>query len=107
MVWLSFLLQSSGSGNPLIGWLPLILMFVVIWFFFLRPQAKKQKEQARFVQEIQKGDEVVTSSGIVGRINKLEDQFVSLQVDTKTFLKVSRSSVSKEMTEQLLKSKSE
>lgn len=98
---ISFLLQASGGGSSLMNWAPLILMFIVIWFFFIRPQAKKQKEQAKFIQEIEKGDEVVTSSGIVGRISKLEDHFVSLQVDPKTFLKVTRASISKEMTDAL------
>ena len=78
---------------------PLLLIFVVFYFFFIRPQAKKQKEQNQFVQAISKGDEVVTSSGIIGRISKTEDQVITLQIDTKTFIRILRSSISKELTD--------
>jgi preprotein translocase subunit YajC len=74
-------------------------MVFIIYFFFIRPQAKKQKEQKAFMANLNKGDEVITSSGIVGRINKIEDGFVTLQVDPKTFIKVLESAVSKEMTD--------
>ncbi len=95
---LSILLQSGGS--PLSQFLPLILVLFIIYFFFIRPQAKKQKLQTNFVNEMKKGDEVVTTSGIVGRINKIEDDgTVSLQLDQKTFIKIMRSAISKEMTE--------
>jgi len=84
--------------SALSGMWPILLMFVVIYFFMIRPQTKKTKEQNTFVASMQKGDEVVTSSGIIGRINKIEDNLVYLQVDSKTFIKVLRSAISKEMT---------
>lgn len=80
------------------GMWPILAMFVVIYFFMIRPQTKKTKEQQTFISDLQKGDEVVTSSGIVGRINKIEDNIVHLQIDTKTFIKVLKSAVSKEMS---------
>ena len=85
------------------SFMPLILMAVVVYFFFIRPQSKKQKEQNLFMDALQKGDQVVTSSGILGKINKIEDNVVTLQVDTKAFIQVTRSSVSKEMTDAVLK----
>lgn len=97
-----FILQTSGSG----GILQIIIfgaIFLVFWLFFIRPQAKKQKDQTNFVNEIQKGDDVVTNSGIVGKINKIEDNIVHLQIDQKTFIKVLKSSISKELTETLPK----
>lgn len=101
-----FILQAStGGGNFLVSWGPIILMFGVIWLFFIRPQAKKQKEQGKFVKELEKGDEVVTSSGIIGRITKLEDTVVTIQVDNKTFMRMTRGSVSKEMTDSFLSAK--
>ena len=75
-------------------------MFVVIWLFFLRPQAKKQKAQAKFIDEISKGDRVATSSGIVGKINKIEGGVVTIETG-KTFITVTKGSISKEMTESL------
>lgn len=70
----------------------------------MRPATKKQSEQKSFTDELSKGDEVVTSSGIIARINKIEDNVVHLQVDQKTFIKVVRAAISKEMTEQYRKS---
>lgn len=79
------------------------LIFVVFYFFLIRPQARKQKEQAKFVEGMQKGDEVVTSSGIIGRINKLEDDVVTLEVGSKIYIRVVKSAISKEMTEAVMK----
>ena len=91
-------LQSSGSPGMmnLIFFAGIILVF---YFFIIRPQQRKQKQQNVFVNDLAKGDEVVTSSGIIGKISKIEDNFVSLQIDQKTFIKVLKSSVSKDMTD--------
>ncbi len=78
----------------------MVLFFAIIYFFMIRPQMKKQKEQVAFVNEMAKGDEVITSSGIYGRINKIDGNVVTLQVDTKTFIRVAKGAISKEMTEQ-------
>jgi len=77
----------------------LIAMVGVMYFFMLRPQIKKQKEQAKFSDSLAKGSDVVTASGIIGRINKIENNIVTLQVDPKTFIKVTKGSISKELTE--------
>lgn len=93
------LLQTGGAGT--INILFMVAIFAVFYFFLIRPQAKKQKEQTKFVDQLEKGSEVITASGIVGKINKIEGNFVTLQVDTKTFLKVTKSAISKEMTDLL------
>lgn len=85
--------------NPLLNFLPIIGIFVVFYFFFIRPQQKKAKEQNSFIANINKGDDVVTASGIIGKINKIEGEIVTLQIDQKTFIRVTKSSISKEMTE--------
>ncbi len=77
------------------------LILMIFYFFFIRPQAKRQREQQRFVSELKKGDRVVTSSGIIGKVNKVEPHIVELQIDNKTFVRVLRSTVSKEMTDAL------
>jgi len=92
-------LQATGFEYTNI--LFMVAIFGVFYFFLIRPQAKKQKEQTKFVDQMEKGNEVITASGIVGKINKIEGNFVTLQVDTKTFLKVTKSAISKEMTELL------
>jgi preprotein translocase subunit YajC len=103
-----FILQSGGGGvaSLLSNYGLLMLMLVVIWFFFLRPQAKKQKAQAKFIEDIEKGEEVATTSGIIGKVNKVEDGIVTLQVDQKTFIRVTKGSVSKEMTDAIRKASS-
>ena len=77
----------------------LVLFMGIVYLFMIRPQVKKQKEQTKFIDNIEKGDEVVTTSGIYGRVNKVEGHVVTLQVDTKTFIRVSKGAISKEMTE--------
>jgi preprotein translocase subunit YajC len=100
-------LQTNGGGAGAFNLVLFAVMIVVIWLFFLRPQAKKQKAQSKFVEEIQKGDEVVTSSGMIGKINKMEGNIVTLQVDTKTFIRITKSSISRELTENLNSGKDE
>lgn len=81
---------------------PLFAMIPIFYFFMIRPQQKKQKEQAAFQGSLEKGKQVVTLSGVIGKISKLDDEAViTLQLDTKTFVKVTRNSISKEMTEAL------
>lgn len=95
-----FFLQTTAPTSSLIGSLwPLILMFVVVFFFFIRPQAKKQKEQVKFLDSLDKGEEVVTTSGIIGRINRIDGSIVTLAVNEKTFIRVTKGSISKDMTE--------
>ncbi len=87
--------------NPdLISPIFLLLFFAIVYFFMIRPQVQKQKEQTKFLDEIEKGDEVVTTSGIYGRVNKIEGNIVTIQVDTKTFIRFAKGAISKEMTEQ-------
>ena len=82
--------------------LPWLLIFGVMYFFMLRPQIKKQKEQNNYLGNLKKGDQVVTGSGIIGKITKFEDGGVfELQVDSKTFIKILKSAVSKEASEAL------
>jgi preprotein translocase subunit YajC len=95
---LTFLLE-GGLAQSLVGTLPLLGIVAVFYFFMIRPQAQKQKKQVSFISALGKGDEVVTNSGMIGRINKIEDNVITLQIDTKTFIKVLRSSISNELTE--------
>jgi preprotein translocase subunit YajC len=70
----------KGQANPIMAYAPLILMFVLLYFIMIRPQQKKQKELKTFIGGIQKGDKVVTSSGILGIISGLKDNSVILKV---------------------------
>ncbi len=92
------------DSNPFISMLPLLGMIVVFYFLFMRPQQKKAKEQRNFNSTLDKGSIVATGSGIIGRISKIEGEVATLQLSDKTFIKVLRSSISKEMTAVLEKS---
>lgn len=74
-------------------------MIAIFWLFLIRPQQKKQKEQRAFTEEIHRGKEVVTASGIIGQVNKVEENIVYLEVANKTYIRVTKNSISKEMTE--------
>lgn len=80
------------------------LMIVVFWFFMIRPQAKKAKEQKSFIDNLQKGDKVVTIAGIHGVINKVnEDNTLSLEINPGSYIKIEKSSISMDWTTQLNK----
>jgi len=80
------------------------LMILVFWMFFIRPQAKKAKQQKTFIDNLQRGDKIVTIAGIHGTVNKLnEDGTLSLEISPGSYLKVEKSAVSMEMTAQLNK----
>lgn len=69
------------TGAPAItDFLPLIIIFILFWFMLIRPQMKRAKEQKKLMGELQKGDEVVTSSGQVGKISKISDQYIALEI---------------------------
>lgn len=83
---------------------PYILMFVVIYFFFLRPQMKRQKQELNFAKEIKKGDKVITKSGMHGRITELNDADNTCVVETGAGkIKFERSSLSLELSAKLNK----
>lgn len=99
MVYLNSVLL---AGNPQQGGgtIQLVMMgaiILVFWMFMIRPQAKKAKEQKKFVDNMQKGDRVVTIAGIHGKINKVnDDNTLELEVSPGSYLKIERSSISME-----------
>ena len=95
------LLQAGGApGGGYSTFIMMGLMFVVFYFFLIRPQSKKAKEAQAFVDSLKTGDKVVTSSGIHGKIISMneEDKTILLQVDGPTRLKMEKSSINAELT---------
>lgn len=70
----------AGSPDPLMSFLPLILMFVVLYFLMIRPQMKRAKEHKLLVEGLQKGDEVVSASGIVGKVVDVDEAYITVEV---------------------------
>ena len=93
-----------GGGDGLIGFLPIILMFVLLYFLMIRPQMKRAKEAKQMIEALQKGDEVVTAGGVVGRIAKLGDQYMILEIAPNTEITVQRGAVQTLMPKGTLKS---
>ena len=84
---------ASSTENTLFSLLPLVLMFVVLYFIMIRPQMKKQKEHKSMIEALAKGDEVVISGGVIGRIAKMGDSFVNVEVSSGVELQVQRAAV--------------
>ena len=90
---------APGAGGSGMSLFLMIGMFVVMYFFLIRPQAKRQKEQKKFSESIAAGEDIITTAGIHGRINRAnEDGTLQLEIARNTFIKVERSAVSMEMT---------
>ena len=101
-----YLLQSNTS-SPGFGGFQFIflgLMIVVFWLFFIRPQAKRAKNQKKFIEDLNKGDKVVTIAGIHGTINKVnEDGTLNIEVSPGTYIKMEKSAISMDWTAPLNK----
>jgi preprotein translocase subunit YajC len=72
---------AGGGDSALLSMLPLVLMFVVLYFLMIRPQMKRQKEQRAMIDALQKGDEVVTIGGVLGKIEKISETYMTLEVE--------------------------
>lgn len=104
MISSAFAQAASGSEPGIMGFLPIILMFVLLYFLMIRPQMKRAKEQKSMIEALQKGDEVVAAGGVVGRITKLGDQYVTLEIAPNTEIVVQRGAVQVPLPKGTLKS---
>ncbi len=95
------ILQAGGGSTGIMNLLFPVLIIVVFYFFMIRPQQKKQKDQLNFQANLAKGDKIVTAGGVLGVVTKVDEKFITLQTDTKSYLRITRGSVSKELTEGL------
>ena len=83
----------GGAGDALTSFLPLIFIFIVFYFLLIRPQSKKAKEHKQMVEAIAKGDEVVTKGGLLGRVVKVGDNFIELELAEGVTVKLQRGAV--------------
>ena len=98
-------LQSQGQGAGYIQILFFAGIFVIFYFFMIRPQQKKQKAQKKFIEEIKKGDKVVTIGGIFGKVVALDEQTVTLEVDRSTKITFQKTAVSLEASKAIAEGK--
>ncbi|MGB5305235.1 MAG: preprotein translocase subunit YajC [Gammaproteobacteria bacterium] len=94
----------QGQGDQLMSFLPLIVIFVVFYFLLIRPQSKKAKEHKQMVGSLAKGDEVVTNGGLLGRISKVGESFLEVELADGVTVKVQRQAVASLMPKGTIKS---
>lgn len=85
---------SAGASGSLMSFLPIILMLVVLYFMMIRPQMRRQKEQKAMMDALAKGDEVVTVGGILGKISKVSDAYVTIEVADRMEVVVQKAAIS-------------
>ncbi|MDR0687985.1 MAG: preprotein translocase subunit YajC [Prevotellaceae bacterium] len=90
---------SAGIGGGSMTWIMLIAIFVVMYFFMIRPQQKRQKELRKFRESLQKGDKVVTVGGIYGTVSEIKDTYVIIEVDGNVRIRFDKSSVLKDSSD--------
>ena len=83
----------AGAESTLFSILPLVLMFVVLYFIMIRPQMKRQKEHKAMIEAVAKGDEVVTAGGLLGKVSKLGESYISLEIAGNVEVQVQRTAV--------------
>jgi len=83
----------AQQADPIMQFLPLLLIFVVFYFLLIRPQTKRAKEHKAMVGALAKGDEVVTNGGLLGRISQVDENFVTLKIADNVEVKVQRQAV--------------
>ena len=90
---------APAQGGGMSMWIMLALIFVVMWFFMIRPQRKQQKEMENFRNSLKNGDKVVTIGGIYGTIAEVKDTYVLLEVDKDVKIRVNKMAIQKDYTD--------
>ena len=90
---------AAGQGGGMSMWIMLALIFVVMWFFMIRPQRKQQKELQNFRDSLKKGDKVVTIGGIYGTVSEIKEDSVLIEVDNNVKIRVSKQALVKDFTD--------
>jgi len=89
--------QPAGGGMSF--WIMIVLMFVIMWLFMIRPQRKQQKELEKFRNELKRGDKIVTAGGIYGTVDEIKEKTLLIKVDGDVKLRVDKNSVVRDFTE--------
>lgn len=96
MDFLTIILQEPASPSPLTSLLPLLLIIVVFYFFMIRPQVKKQKELKNYRSAISKGEKIVTTGGVYGKVTDVKDQTLTVEIADNVRIKVDKNAVLKD-----------
>jgi len=94
-----FLMPKSPDQSPLPSFIFLLLMIVVIYFFMIRPQMKRQKELKTYRESLQKGDKVITTGGIYGKVTDIKETTVTVEIADKVLIRIDKSAILKDNTD--------
>ena len=95
-IFLNILLADAAPQNQYGMLIMMLLLIVVFYFFMIRPQVKRQKELSTYRSQLKKGDKVITTGGIYGKVQEINDQTISLEIDANVHIKVDKSAVLKD-----------
>lgn len=87
--------QAQQQGNPLISFLPIIIMFVALYLLFILPQQRADKKHKKMLNELKKGDRIITQSGILGNVAMVKDDIVHVEIAPKVEIRVLKSAITK------------
>jgi preprotein translocase subunit YajC len=93
MISNAYAAPAAGAQDPIMGLLPFVIIFVLFYFMLIRPQMKRAKEQKKMIDALQKGDEVITTGGVLGKITKVSDQYISLEIADNVVIQVQKATV--------------
>lgn len=96
--------QAGAQSDPFMSFLPLIIIFALFYFLLIRPQNKRQKEHREMVAALEKGQEVVTGGGVLGKVTDVGDLWVTVEVANSVSLKVQKSTITALMPKDTIKS---
>ncbi len=96
--------QAGAQGDPIMSFLPLVIIFVLFYFLLIRPQQKRQKEHRQMVESLEVGQEVVTGGGVLGKVTDVGELWVTVEVANGVSLKVQRQTVAALMPKDTIKS---
>ncbi len=96
--------QDASTQGGLMSFLPLIVIFVIFYFLLIRPQMKRSKEHRKLVEELSTGAEVVTNGGLLGRITRVDESFVTVEFADKVEIKVQKNAIASVMPKGTIKS---
>jgi preprotein translocase subunit YajC len=99
LIYLQTAAGKQGSPNMITGLLPLLLVFVVFYFFMIRPQMRKQKELTNFRSSITRGDKVITTGGIYGKVVEVNDNILTIEIANDVRIKVDKNAVLRDPSE--------
>ena len=95
--------QAPEGGSTLMQFLPFLLIIVVFYFFMIRPQMKRQKELRKYREALKKGDKVITTGGIYGRVAEIKDDHVMMEIADNVKIRIDKSAIIMDMTDAVKK----